>query len=74
MIAARNGNQELVWSLIRRKASATKRSQVGDTALMMASLRGDREIARMLMSSAAAEVKHSGWRPSTMQRSKTVPR
>jgi hypothetical protein len=63
MIAARNGNRELAWSLIRRKASAAKRNQFGDTALMMASLRGDREIARMLIEFGGAEVKHSGWAP-----------
>ena len=63
MIAARNGNRELVWLLVRRKASANKRSEVGDTALMMASLRGDREIARALIEFGGAEVKHSGWAP-----------
>lgn len=63
MIAARNGNRDLVWSLVRRKASASKRNQFGDTALMMACLRGDREIARMLIEFGGAEVKHSGWAP-----------
>lgn len=63
MIAARHGHRELVWSLIRRKASATRRSEHGDTALMMASLRGDREIARMLIEFGGAELNHAGWAP-----------
>jgi uncharacterized protein len=63
MIAARHGHRDLAWSLIRRKANATKRSQHGDTALMFASLRGDREIARMLVEYGGAELNHAGWAP-----------
>jgi len=63
MIASRLGHHDLVWMLLKRKASARKRSQHGDTALMMASLRGDREIARMLIEFGDAEVNHKGWAP-----------
>ena len=63
MIAVREGQRDVVWALVRRKANANKRNQFGDTALMMASLKGDREIARMLIEFGGAEVKHSGWAP-----------
>ena len=63
MIGAREGHKDVVWALVRRKANANRRTQHGDTALMMASLRGDREIGRMLIEFGGAEVKHSGWAP-----------
>jgi ankyrin repeat protein len=63
IIAVREGHRDVVGALVRRKANANKRNQYGDSALMLASLRGDREIARMLIELGGAEVKHSGWAP-----------
>src|SRR5262245_16478682 len=36
MIATREGHQDVVRTLIRRKANANRRNQYGDTALMIA--------------------------------------
>ena len=63
MIATREGHKDAVWTLIRRKANTNRRNQHGDTALMMASIRGDLEIGRMLLEFGNAEVKHPGWAP-----------
>ncbi len=62
MIAAREGYLELVSFLIARKASVTRRSPHGDTALMLASLKGHLATAKRLVESGA-EITHGGWTP-----------
>ena len=63
MIATREGHRDVVWLLVKRKANANRRNQYGDTALNLAALRDDREIARMLIEFGGAEVKPTGWAP-----------
>lgn len=62
MNAAWLGHRDLVSFLIGRKASVTRRSPHGDTALMFASLKGDLAIAKLLVDNGA-EISHSGWAP-----------
>ena len=47
MTASRLGHLELVKLLIARKASVTRQSAQGDTALMLASLKGHRAVGGM---------------------------
>lgn len=63
MLGCREGHKDVVWALVRRKANANLRNQYGDTALNMTALRGDREIARMLIDFGGADVKPKGWAP-----------
>ncbi|HEY5637461.1 MAG TPA: ankyrin repeat domain-containing protein, partial [Burkholderiales bacterium] len=53
---------EIVSRLLERKADPKRRSAAGDSALMMAALKGDAAIARMLVD-AGAEINHPGWAP-----------
>ena len=62
MLAARYGHQDLVTFLIGRKASVTRRSPHGDTALMAACLKGHLATAKVLIENGA-QINHSGWTP-----------
>ena len=62
MISARAGQKDLVTFLIGRKASITRRSPHGDTALMFASLGGHLEIVKLLVEHGAA-INQDGWAP-----------
>lgn len=62
MIAAGLGHRDLVAFLIGRKASVTRRSPHGDTALMFASLKGHLAVAKLLVENGA-EISHGGWAP-----------
>lgn len=62
MLASRAGSRDIVALLLARKANVRQQSPQGDTALMMASLRGDVEVMKMLVS-AGAELNHPGWTP-----------
>jgi ankyrin repeat protein len=62
MTASRLGHQNLVVLLIDRKASVTRRSPFGDTALMFAASKGQLEVARILVAHGA-QVSHDGWQP-----------
>jgi hypothetical protein len=62
MTAARLGYRDLTALLIKRKASVARRSPHGDTALMFASLKGQLDIAKLLLENGA-EISHGGWTP-----------
>ncbi len=62
MLASRLGHRAMVTMLLGRKANVKRRSPAGDTALMMASLRGDIVTMNELVT-AGAEVIHDGWTP-----------
>src|SRR5207244_1571473 len=53
MIACRLGHAELASTLIARKASLTRQTRAGDTALMMASLGGNLEMVKLLVHAGA---------------------
>src|SRR5436190_9112240 len=59
MTASRLGHLDLVKLLIARKASVTRRSAQGDTALMFASLKGKVAVAQVLITHGG-QVKHDG--------------
>lgn len=63
MIAARLGHADLVATLISRKASLTRQTPVGDTALLMASLGKHLGIVKLLVSAGAPVQSGSGWQP-----------
>jgi hypothetical protein len=60
MIAARNNNVSLLDFLLRNRANILKKNEYGDSALMLASLRGNREAVRMLLD-ALAPADSAGW-------------
>ena len=62
IIAARENHPEVVELLVTRGARISYRNEAGDSALMMASLRGNLEIVSRLLY-AGAEVDHEGWTP-----------
>lgn len=62
MMAARNGNKDVVKSLLASRANVNRRNQFGDTALSMAALNGKLDTAKLLISSKA-EISTSGWAP-----------
>src|SRR5579871_3076378 len=53
MIACRLGHADLASTLIARKASLTRQTRAGDTALMMASLAGNLEMVKLLVDAGA---------------------
>ena len=63
MIAARLGHTELVSDLIARKASLTRQTKTGDTALMMACLGNHLDVVKMLVSAGAPVESGHGWQP-----------
>lgn len=62
MIASRLGHESLVALLVERKADVARRSPQGDSALMMASLKGHLGVARILVE-RGAPVSQEGWAP-----------
>lgn len=62
MIAARNGNLDLLRTLLSNRASISRRNQFGDSALLLAALNARFDAARLLMEKGA-EVNPSGWTP-----------
>lgn len=60
IIAARNGNLELLDFLLRNRANPLMRNKYGDSALMVATLRGDASTVQRLLA-AKAPVNHDGW-------------
>lgn len=62
MIAARNGNLDLLQTLLNNRASVNRRNQFGDTALLLAALNARFDAAKLLMEKGA-EVNPSGWTP-----------
>ena len=53
MVAARGGHTGIVQALLSRGADAKARANNGDTALMMAYLKGHKEIVRILKEAGA---------------------
>lgn len=62
MIAARNGNLDLLQTLLNNRASINRRNQFGDSALLLAALNARFDAAKLLMEKGA-EVNPSGWTP-----------
>ena len=61
-VAARNGNDKLIASLLKQKANPNARSRVGDTPLMLAVYNGKAEAANALIA-GGAQVNIDGWTP-----------
>jgi hypothetical protein len=62
MLAARRGSEDLVRFLAKHRANVQARNRYGDTALMLAALKGHGEVVKIL-ADAGAEVDHKGWTP-----------
>jgi ankyrin repeat protein len=60
MIAARGANIELVRFLLDNRANAQRRNQYGDTALMLATLMGHKDVVHLMME-RKVEINHAGW-------------
>jgi ankyrin repeat protein len=60
MIAARNGNKPLIEALLANRANVNRRNQYGDTALLLAALKGRFDAVQMLMTKGA-DLNPSGW-------------
>ena len=62
ILAAREGNAATVKALLQYRPRLGHRNQAGDSALMLAVLRGHEEVAELLIA-AGAPVNHEGWAP-----------
>lgn len=62
ILAARDGHLTTVDLLIKRRAKVGARNFAGDSALMMAVLKGEAAVVQRLLE-AGAPVNHSGWTP-----------
>lgn len=62
MLAAREGNADTVKELLKHRPKVSLRNVAGDSALMMAVLKGEGRIVDMLLD-AGAELNHDGWTP-----------
>jgi len=60
MIAARNNNIELVRFLSANRAGVNRRNRFGDTAILLAAIRGHLEASKLLMESGAL-IDPGGW-------------
>ena len=63
MLAARNGNAELVDQLILRRAKVAARNRYGDDALLLASFRGFLPVVKLLVAGGAPVNRSEGWQP-----------
>lgn len=62
ILAAREGQLDTVETLLKYRPRIDYRNQAGDSALMLAVLRGHDDVARALLKAGAA-VNHEGWAP-----------
>lgn len=62
ILAAREGNTETVKALLPFKPKLSHRNLAGDSALMLATLRGSLDLVDLLVA-AGAEFDHDGWTP-----------
>lgn len=62
ILAAREGNADTVESLLKYRPSLGQRNLAGDSALMLAVLRGHDKVAAQLLA-AGAPVNQEGWAP-----------
>jgi ankyrin repeat protein len=63
MIAARQGSDQIVALLIARRANVGQRTSFGDTALLMACLKGDETVVRRLLDAGGELNPKQGWAP-----------
>ncbi len=63
MIAARQGSDKIVALLIARRANVGQRTSFGDTALLMACLKGDESVVRRLLDAGGELNPKQGWAP-----------
>jgi len=63
MIAARQGDANMVSLLIRYKATVARRSAHGDTALNLAAFSGHLEVVKLLVEHGAELAPTTGWGP-----------
>lgn len=61
MIAARNGNEQLLEFLLRNRANTLKINKFGDSALMMAAYRGHGAIVGRLLATGSADTRRNSW-------------
>lgn len=62
MLAAREGNPDAVAALLKFRPRLGRRNAVGDSALMLAVLKGESAVVKLLLD-AGAPVNHDGWTP-----------
>lgn len=62
ILAARDGHVATVEAILRYKPDVSRRNRAGDSALMLATLRGDRAMVETLVA-AGAPINHPGWSP-----------
>lgn len=62
MLAARDGNAETVEALLKYRPKVSRRNPAGDSALMLAVLKGETAVVDLLLD-AGAPVNHDGWTP-----------
>jgi len=62
MLAAREGNGETVAAILKFRPKVAQRNVAGDSALMLAALKGHEDIVDQLLE-AAAPIDHDGWTP-----------
>jgi len=63
MLAARNGNAELVDQLILRRAKISAHNRFGDDALLLASFQGHLPVVKLLLAASAPVNRPHGWQP-----------
>ena len=60
LIAARNGNNDLLDFLLRNRANVLKQNKYGDSPIMAATMQGHADAVRRLLA-AGADVHNKGW-------------
>lgn len=60
MIAARNGNNELLDFLLRNRANTSKQNKYGDSPIMAATMQGHVDTVKRLLD-AGADIHNKGW-------------
>lgn len=61
MVAARNGNEQLLEFLIKNRANLLKRNMYGDSAITLAALKGSLPILRRLVDQGGPGINDIGW-------------